>query len=117
MVVTETEEGEEDVTGLANRLRFDSTGTLVRDSTFEASIEEIKSMDRKLISGIEYVTLDDPAEVVDETRAKLLLEVLKETGVAKTRATLNFRVADDKENEMIKRLGEDDVAGGFVLKR
>ncbi|MBB3063120.1 hypothetical protein [Microbulbifer rhizosphaerae] len=94
---------------LANIVRFDSNNELIRDELFAAAIERLDSSDTK-IKTLEQISMDGTAGEKDEARAKALLKVLKEEGLANRNAKVVVREANAKEKVEI-------VRSSFVLDR
>lgn len=92
---------------LARSIRFDSDNELIRDELFSAAVESFGSSDTK-IKTLELVSMEGTASEKDEARAKALLKVLKDEGVANRNAKVVVREADAREKVEI-------VRSGFVL--
>jgi hypothetical protein len=114
IMVKTSSNGESSVAGLASNITFNAEGGVVRDSTFEAALAELKTTGNKL-NTIELVTTSDSMPDKEDTRALALLAALKEVGVAETAATIKVRIADSKEGEIIKSRGAG-ATEGFVFK-
>jgi len=94
---------------LARNVTFDENNEVVRDERFLAALEKAAAQDNK-VKSLDLVSIDSKTDADAEARAKALLKVLKEEGVANNNAKLVIRAADEKESAEI-------IRSGFLLNR
>ncbi len=94
---------------LARNVNFDENNEVVRDANFNAALERVIANESK-VKLLELVSIDSTTDKAAEARARSLLKLLKEEGVANKNAKLVVRSADPAESAEIFR-------SGFLLNR
>lgn len=89
---------------LARNVSFDENNEVVRDANFNAALEKVIANEAK-VKSLELVSVESTSDADAEARAKALLKVLKDEGVANNNAKLVVRAADASERAEIFRSG------------